>query len=206
MLLKLDSATFRLKLLPLFIGTITLAADARIGDGEVSASFQPRTSTISLHSERVKLQDIPALQIVTGANLQGNLFLDGSFAGRGPDLHGDMRMEIKRAELSGIKVSGMPLPDASYENIRGMFRASGGMGNLESLTFQGQGIYIRLKGTLAMAEALGSAPLESNHRTDAQAGFPRETETGFPLLAKYQKSPGSYRIPVTGTLTSPLIR
>jgi len=206
MLIKLDSATFRLKLLPLFIGTITLAADARIGDGEVSASFQPRTSTISLHSERVKLQDIPALQITTGANLQGNLFLDGSFAGRGTALHGDMRMEIKRAQLSGIKVSGMPLPDASYENIRGMFRASGGKGILESLTFQGDGIYIRLKGSVAMAEPLGVSPLNLTIELMPKPDFLEKQKLVFLLLAKYQKSPGSYRIPVTGTLMSPFIQ
>ncbi|RQW89975.1 MAG: type II secretion system protein GspN, partial [Geobacter sp.] len=73
MLLKLDSATFRLKLLPLFTGSITLAGNARIGDGELSASYQPRTSTVTLHSEGVRLQDIPLLQVATGANLQGNL-------------------------------------------------------------------------------------------------------------------------------------
>ncbi|MDD2336452.1 MAG: type II secretion system protein GspN [Geobacteraceae bacterium] len=206
LLLKLDSATFRLKLLPLFVGSISLAANARIGDGEVSASFQPRTPAISLHCESVPLQDIPLLQVATGANMQGNLFLDGSFTGRGKDLRGDMRMEIKRAELSGIKVSGMPLPDASYETIRGMFRASGGKGNLESLTFQGDGIYIRLKGTLVMTVPLGMSPLSLTIELMPKPDFLEKQKLVFLLLAKYQKSPGSYRIPVTGTLMSPAIQ
>jgi type II secretion system protein N len=206
LLLKLDSATFRLKLLPLFIGSISLAANARIGDGEVSASLQPRTATITLHSEGVRLQDIPLLQVTTGANLQGNLFLDGSFTGRGTALHGDMRMEIKRAELSGIKVSDMPLPDASYESIRGMFRASGGQGTLESLTFQGDGIYIRLKGSLAMTGPLEASPLNLAIELMPKPDFLEKQKLVFLLLAKYQKSPGSYHIPVTGTLMNPSIR
>ncbi|RQW82944.1 MAG: type II secretion system protein GspN, partial [Geobacter sp.] len=157
-------------------------------------------------SEGVRLQDIPLLQVATGANLQGNLFLDGSFSGKGTALHGDIRMEIKRAELSGIKVSGMPLPDASYETIRGMFRASGGQGNLESLTFQGDGIYIRLKGTLAMAGPLASAPLNLTIELMPKPEFLEKQKLVFLLLAKYQKSPGSYHIPVAGTLMNPSIR
>lgn len=206
LLLKLDSATFRLKLLPLFVGSVSLAANARIGDGEVSASFQPRTATISLHGEHIKLQDIPLLQLATGANMQGTLFLDGSFTGRGTALRGDVRMEIKKAELSGIKVSGMPLPDASYESIRGMFRASGGKGTLESLTFQGDGIYIRLKGTVIMAMPLGSSPLDLTIELMPKPDFLEKQKLVFLLLAKYLKSPGSYQIPVTGTLTSPSIQ
>ena len=206
LLLKLDSATFRLKLLPLFVGSISLAANARIGDGEVSASIQPRTPAISLHCESVRLQDIPLLQLATGADMQGNLFLDGSFTGRGKDLRGDMRMEIKQAKLSGIKVSGMPLPDASYETIRGMFRASGGKGTLESLTFQGDGIYIRLKGTVVMAIPLGSSPLDLTIELMPKPVFLEKQKLVFLLLAKYLKSPGSYQIPVTGTLMSPSIQ
>ncbi|MRR54561.1 MAG: type II secretion system protein GspN [Deltaproteobacteria bacterium] len=206
LLLKLDSATFRLKLLPLCIGKIVLDAHARIRDGEVSVSYQPRTSQISLHSEGIRLQDLPLLQVATGANLQGELFLDGSFSGRGTALHGDLRMEIKRAEFSGIKVSDMPLPDASYETIRGMFRAAGGTGNLESLTFQGDGIYIRLKGTLAMAKSVGAAPLNLTIELMPKPDFLEKQKLVFLLLAKYQKSPGSYQIPVTGTLLSPVIR
>jgi type II secretion system protein N len=206
LLLKLDTATVRLKLLPLFVGTVSLDARARIGEGELSASFEPRTSTISLHSEGLRLQDVPLLQVATNANMQGKLFVDGSFTGRGNALQGDMRMEIKQAELRGIKVSGMPLPDASYDTIRGMFRASGGMGSLESLTFQGDGIYIRLKGTLAMTGPLPSAPLDLTIELMPKPDFLEKQKLVFQLLAKYQKSPGAYRIPVAGTLTSPSLQ
>lgn len=205
-LLKLDSATFHLKLLPLCIGKVVLDANARIRDGEVSASYEPRGSIISLHSEGLRLQDLPLLQVASGANLQGELFLDGSFRGRGTALNGALRMEIKRAELSGIKVSDMPLPDASYETIRGMFRAAGGMGNLQSLTFQGDGIYIRLKGTLSMAKSVGASPLNLTIELMPKPEFLEKQKLVFLLLAKYQKSPGFYQIPVTGTLLSPVIR
>lgn len=203
LLLKLDTATVRVKLLPLFAGTVALDARARIGDGELSASFEPRTAKISLHSENLRLQDVPLLQIATNAEMQGKLFVDGSFTGRGNALQGDMRMEIKQAELRGIKVRGIPLPDASYETIRGMFRASGGRGTLESLTFRGDGIYIRLKGTLAMTGPLPSSPLDLTIELMPKPDFLEKQKLVFLLLAKYQKSPGAYQIPVAGTLTSP---
>jgi len=206
LLLKLDTATVRLKLLPLFVGTVSLDARARIGDGELSASFEPRTATISLHSENLRLQDVPLLQIATNADMQGKLFVDGSFTSRGNALQGDMRMEIKQAELRGIKVSGMPLPDASYDTIRGMFRASGGRGSLESLTFQGDGIYIRLKGTVAMTGPLPSAPLDLTIELMPKPDFLEKQKLVFLLLEKYQKSPGAYQIPVAGTLTSPSLQ
>jgi type II secretion system protein N len=204
-LLKLDSATFRVQLLPLFIGKVAFEAQARIGEGELSANIQPRTSTISVHAERVRLQDVPLLQIATGANIRGDLFLDGSFTGEGTALQGEMRMEIGQADLRSIKISGMPFPDASYETIRGMFKASGGIGNLESLTFQGDGIYIRLKGTLGMTGPLDSAPLNLTIELMPKPDFLEKQKLIFLLLAKYMKSPGSYRIPVTGTVTNPAI-
>lgn len=206
LLLKLDSATVRLKIVPLLVGRVSLETTGRVGEGTVSASLQPRTSSISFHAEDVRLQDIPLLHVATGADLRGELSLDGAFAGKGTALQGDMRMEIRRAELSGIKVSGMPLPDASYETIRGMLRVSGGMGTLESLTFKGDGIYIRLKGTVSLSGPLESAPLNATIELMPKPDFLEKQKLVFLVLAKYLKSPGSYRIPVTGTLSKPVVR
>lgn len=206
LLFKLDSATVRLKLIPLLAGRVSLESRGRIGEGIISASIQPRISSISFHAEDIRLQDIPLLHVATGADLRGELFLDGAFAGTGTAMQGDMRMEIKRAELSGIKISGMPLPDASYETIRGMFRASAGTGTLESLTFQGDGIYIRLKGTVGLSGALESAPLNATIELMPKPDFLEKQKLVFLVLAKYLKSPGSYHIPVTGTLSDPVVR
>jgi type II secretion system protein N len=99
----------------------------------------------------------------------------------------------------------MPLPDASYSSIRGMFRVAAGKGTLESLTFRGEGIYSRLSGTLPVSGPLANAPLDLTLELMPKPDFLERQKFVFLLLAKYQASPGSYRIPVKGVLLKPAI-
>jgi type II secretion system protein N len=204
-LLKLDEATVRLKFFPLFIGRLDVVFRARIGKGEVHASFQPRNGSLSVHGAGVRLEEIPYFSTVTGATVKGGLYVDGAFKGQGSKRRGDIRLEVKRAELSAIKIGEMPLPDASYSSIRGLFRVAGGKGTLESLTFQGDGIYSRVSGTLPVSGPLANAPLDLTLELMPKPDFLERQKFVFLLLAKYQASPGSYRIPVKGVLLKPAI-
>jgi len=205
-LLKLDQAALRLKLFPLFIGRVVVAFRADIGAGEVLAEFEPRSKSLSLQAEKLRLEEVPLLRAATGANFKGELFLEGSFSGKGDKARGEMKLEVKRAELTGIRIGEFPLPDASYETIRGMFRAERGKGKLESLAFQGDGIYIRLKGDLPVSGPLGQAPLNLTLELMPKPVFFEQQKLVFLVLSKYQTSPGAYRIPVGGTLSKPSIQ
>jgi type II secretion system protein N len=205
-LLKLDQAAIRLKLLPLFLGRAVVAFRAEIGAGEVLADFEPRPKSLSFLVEKLRLEDVPLLRAATGANFKGELFLEGSFRGRGDKARGDMKLEVRQAELTGVRIGDFPLPDASYETVRGMFRAEGGKGTLESLAFQGDGIYIRLKGTLPVSGPLGQAPLNLTLELMPKPVFFEQRKLVFLVLSKYQASPGAYRIPVGGTLLKPSIQ
>jgi type II secretion system protein N len=204
-LLKLDEASVHLKLFPLCIGRFVVDSRARIGGGEVRATFQPRSGSFSVHGAGVLLEDIPYFPTVTGANVKGGLFVDGSFNGKGNRSRGEVKLEVRGAELSAIKIGEMPLPDASYSSIRGMFRVSGGKGTLESLTFRGEGIYSRLSGTLPVSGPLANAPLDLTLELMPKPDFLERQKFVFLLLAKYQASPGSYRIPIKGVLLKPAI-
>jgi type II secretion system protein N len=205
-LLKLDRATLHVEFLPLFIGRVAIDFDAQIGEGNVQVEYMPKPAKLSFELNDILLENVPLLQVVTGANLKGRLFADGSFSGRGKKTAGELKMEIKTADLSAIKVGEMPLPDASYETIRGMFRAASGAGTLESLTFKGNGIYIRMKGTVPLSGPLASAPLALTIQLMPKPDFLEKQKLVFLLLAKYQTTPGSYQIPVKGVLMKPVIQ
>lgn len=204
-LLKLDEAAAHLKFLPLCIGRIVVDFRARIGGGEVQASFQPRSGAVSFHGAGVRLEDIPYFPTATGANVKGGLFLDGSFNGKDSGRRGEAKLEVRGAELSAIKIGEMPLPDAAYSSVRGMFRVAGGKGTLESLTFRGDGIYSRLSGSLPVSGPLATAPLDLTLEIMPKPDFLERQKLVFLLLARYQASPGSYRIPVKGVLLKPAI-
>lgn len=204
-LLKLDEASLGVKLLPLFTGRVVLDFRADIGPGEVFARFEPRSNSLSFEVEKLRLEDVPLLRTATGANFRGETFLEGSFNGRGGQTRGEAKLEVKRAALSSVRIGAFPLPDASYESVRGMFRAREGNGTLESLAFQGDGIYIRLKGTMPISGAPGQAPLDLTMELMPKPAFLENQKLVFLMLSKYQTTPGVYRIPVGGTLLKPTI-
>jgi type II secretion system protein N len=205
-LLKLDKADVDVELLPLCIGRVVVDFSARIGEGDVQLEYKPLPNAITFQLRDILLENVPLLQVATGANLKGRLFVDGSFSGRGNKTEGELKLEVRKAELSGIKIGEIPLPDASYETIRGMFRAASGTGTLESLTFQGDGIFIRMKGTLPVSGPLESAPLNLALELMPKPDFLERQKLVFLMLSKYQTTPGAYRIPVKGVLMKPVIQ
>lgn len=205
-LLQFDEADVRLKLLPLFVGKAVLGFNGVIGSGEVQADFEPRTEAVAFQAEKLRLEDVPLLRTATGANFKGEMYLEGSLRGKGAERRGQIKLDVKQAELSAVKIGEFPLPDATYRSIRGMFRAEGGKGTLESLAFQGDGIYMRLKGDIPVSGPAGEAPLDLTLELMPKPDFFEKQKMVFMLLAKYQTTPGVYRIPVGGTFLKPSIQ
>lgn len=205
-LLKLDRASARVKILPLLIGRVAVDLRGRIGKGEFRLGYQPRSGALSIHGSGIRLEDIPFFPTATGAHVKGGLFVEGSFSGKGSRMRGELKLDARNTEVSSIKVGEMPLPDASYSSVRGMFRVAEGKGRLESLTFQGDGIYSRLSGTLPVSGQLANAPLDLTLELMPKPEFLERQKFVFMLLSRYQASPGSYRIPVKGVLTKPVIQ
>jgi type II secretion system protein N len=205
-LLKLNETSVRLKFLPLLIGRVTIGCRGKIGAGTLDAEIKPQTGYLSLHIKDVRLEDIPFFPTATGANMKGNLFVDGTFEGKGVKKSGTMKLEVKQAALRGIKIGETPLPDASYQTIRGMMRVAGGKGMLESLTFQGEGIYLRLHGDIPLSGSPASDPLHLSLELMPKPSFMENQKLIFLFLTKYQTTPGAYRIPISGTLAKPAIQ
>ncbi len=206
-LLKVDDAVARISLPALLTGRVVVNYHAEIGNGSIEGEFFRRKETgFSFQANDVRLEDVPFFRTVTGALVKGNLEADATFRENGMMRNGKLRMLVKEAVLNGVKLGGTPLPDASYETIRGMYRLEGGRGTLESLSLEGRGIYVRLKGDIPFSSPPGSAPLNLSLELMPKPAFLDNQKFVFLLLTKYQTTPGHYQIPIRGTLAKPLIQ
>lgn len=205
--LRLDRVTARPALLPLLTGKVTVVGNAAIGAGRISFAYPLRSGgNGSIEAREVRLEDIPFFRTATGADVKGLLTVDASFAGAGQRTSGELRLEIKDADVRGVKISGIPLPDAAYDTIRGMVRTASGRAALDSFTLQGKEIYIRLKGSIPLVTPPGASRLNLTLELMPQPAFMDRQKLVFALLAKYMVTPGHYQLPVRGTLAKPLLQ
>lgn len=202
-LVKLDRLSLRPAFVPLLTGTLALSADAAIGSGTITVLWRSGVSGgIIADISSLQLEQIPFFRSATGATVKGILRGEAHLTGDAPRMNGIIKLEIKGAELSDLKIGEMPLPAVKDETIQGMLRVKDGRGRVESLTFEGGGLYGRLSGEVPLS---ASAPLDLAMELMPKADFLEKQKFIFLVLIKYLDSPGHYRIPVRGTLAKPQV-
>jgi len=205
-LLRVRKGRLLLELLPLLSGKVVLAIDAEIGSGTLVSSLSLfRSPSTHMEIKNVRLEDIPFFQNVAGMKTSGILSGRVETSGSVAKAKGSVRLEVQGAELSGIKIGEMPLPDASYRTVQGLIRINEGKGSIESFTLQGDDLYVRLKGGLPLADPLAATPLDLSLELMPKAALLEKQKLIFLLLLKYQDTPGHYLIPVKGTLGKPQV-
>jgi type II secretion system protein N len=202
-LVQLDRLFVRPSFIPLMTGNLALSADATVGSGTITALWRSgKSGGISADISGLLLENIPFFRNVAGATVKGILRGEARLTGVAPRMNGVIKMEVKGAELADMKIGEMLLPAVSDETIQGMLRVKDGRGRVESLTFEGSGLYARLSGEIPLS---ASAPLELILELMPKADFLEKQKFVFLLLVKYLDSPGHYRIPVRGTLAKPSV-
>jgi type II secretion system protein N len=205
-LLKLQDARVRLKLLPLLMARVQLRYRGKIGAGELAGDVTPgKAPGWSVQASDIRLEDIPFFSSVAGARVKGELRLSGGMKSPKGIPEGDLQLEVRGAELAGVKLGDMPLPDASYQEVRGALRVEKGHALLKSFTLNGDGIYVRLKGDTPLVNPLGNSPLNLTLEMMPKAAFLERQKFVFLLLLKYQSSPGAFSVPIHGTLAHPAL-
>jgi type II secretion system protein N len=205
-LLKLREARVGLKLLPLLTGKVRLGYRGSIGTGKLEGDLDlGRDQGWSLDCRGVRLEDIPFFATVAQARVGGELRLTGKMVTRKGVADGNIQLEVRAAELAGVKIGAMPLPDASYREVRGALAIDKGRAILKSFTLNGDGIYVRLQGDTVLAKPVGNSPLNLTLEMMPKPAFMERQKFVFLLLVKYQSSPGAYSIPIRGTLAHPAI-
>jgi type II secretion system protein N len=206
-LIKLDRVSARISLASLCIGRVVVHYRAEIGNGTLEGDVSTQQNgRFSLSLDGVQLEDIPFFESVAEARVKGELNARASLQGAKGKQTGELQLWVKSAALGGVKISGMPLPDAAYDTIQGMCRVGNSKVSLESFTMQGKGLYVRLKGDMPVTAPLGAAPLNLTLELMPKPEFLESQKFVFLLLTKYLSSPGHYQIPVRGTLAKPVIQ
>lgn len=205
-MLKADNLNISLKFLPLFIGQVRIGLDARIGSGEISGEYAlTGGGSADLEIKRLQLEEIPFFKTVAGAVVKGDLTVDGKVNNLKKNAKGQIKLAVRGAEMQGIKIGEMPLPDAAYHTVQGMLKLDSGKAALESFNLQGDGLFVRLKGEMPLGAAPAATPLNLTLELMPKPEFMEKQKFVFLLLVKYLTSPGSYQMPIRGTLAHPSI-
>lgn len=196
----------RALLLPLFAGRAVVSGGAAIGNGELDVRYALNgKNALDLEADDISLADIPFFKSVLGANAAGTLWSRGSLKRDTKGLSGELKLEIKQLEFSGVKLGAFPLPDAAHLKTQGMVRVVDGNARLESFTLEGDGIYMRLSGDVPSGGNAGTAPLNMSLEIMPKPEFLEKQKLVFMLLARFMTSPGVYTVPIRGTLLNPQI-
>ncbi|MBU5635722.1 type II secretion system protein GspN [Geomonas sp. Red69] len=203
-ILKLGQVKVRLELLPLLTGKARLAYRCSIGAGEAAGELDlGRSKGWSIQCRGVRLEDIPFFSTVAEAKVRGELKLNGKMEANKGGGSGDLQLEVRAAEVAGVKIGSMPLPDASYREVRGALKIDKGRAVLKSFTLNGDGIYVRLSGDTVLGNPVGASPLNLTMEMMPKPSFLERQKFVFLLLTKYQSSPGAFKVPIGGTLAHP---
>ena len=205
--LILDEAAVRLRVLSLLTGRVAFSVAGRIGGGDISGSITVAPQkAVTLAIKDLPLESVPFFSTVAGTQAKGLARINVTLQGTGPKAKGTVQLQVRGAELSGIKIGEMPLPDASYREIQGMLRVAGGKASLESFSLQGDGLYVRLSGHMPLSTPVAASPLNLNLELMPKPEFMERQKFVFLLLVKYLVSPGHYQVPIRGTLAKPLLQ
>jgi type II secretion system protein N len=203
-LIRFDHVTFRPLLLRLLTGRIVLGSAASLGAGRMSLEQKiSGRQTLLVAADRLSLGEMPFFKTVLGARVGGSLWSEGLVTRGARGWSGELKLEISQLEFSGIRIGAFPLPDAGNLISKGIVRFTDGKARLESLTLQGEGVYMRLSGNLPLGVNADAAPLDLLLEIMPKPEFLDKQKLVFLLLAKFMASPGVYRVPIRGTLLKP---
>lgn len=196
----------RVLLLPLLVGRAAVSGGATIGKGRLDVRYSLNgKAALDLAADGINLADIPFFKSVLGAKAAGTLWSQGKLQRGAKGLSGDLKLEVKQLEYSGVKLGSFPLPDAANLKTQGIVRVADGNARLESFTLEGDGIYMRLSGDLPSGANAGVTPLNMSLEIMPKPDFLEKQKLVFMLLAKFMNSPGVYTVPIRGTLLKPQI-
>jgi type II secretion system protein N len=196
----------RALLLPILTGRAVLAGEATIGTGHLNIRYALNGKTaLDLAAKGIALADIPFFKSVLGAKAAGSLWSQGSLQRSAKGLSGDLKLEIKQLEFSGVKLGAFALPDVTNLKTQGMVKVTDGKARLESFTLEGDGVYMRLSGDIPTGANAAVTPLSMSLQIMPKADFLEKQKLVFMLLARFMTAPGIYTVPIRGTLLKPLI-
>jgi len=205
-LLHFKHLSVKPELLQLLAGRVVLVSTASLQAGHIHLENRiTGRQSVLVKADKVALSEMPLFKTILGASVGGNLWSEGLVTHGPKGWSGELKLEIRQLEFSGIRISAFPLPDAANLNSQGMVRITDGQARLESLTLQGEGLYMRLSGNLPLGVNADATALDLVLEIMPKPEFLEKQKLVFLLLARFAVSPGVYRVPIKGTLLKPEI-
>ena len=132
-LVQCERLQVRPLLLPLFTGRAVISGGATFGKGHLDISYALNgADALNLDADGIALANIPFFKTVLGATIAGNLWSRGTLKRGTKGLSGDLKLEVKQLDFSGIKLGAFPLPDAAHLKTQGMIRVNDGKARLDA--------------------------------------------------------------------------
>lgn len=205
-LIHCDRLKIRVQLLPLIAGRAVIAGVAKIGNGYIDVSYATNgKQALRLGAEGISLAELPVFKSILGAKASGNLWSKGVLQRSTKGMNGEVKLEVKQLEFSGVRLGSFSLPDAAGLKAQGMVLVSDGKARLESFTLEGEGLYMRLSGDLPLGGNVATEPLNLTLEIMPKPDFLEKQKLVFMLLAKFMTAPGVYSVPIRGTFLKPAI-
>lgn len=205
-LLTFDRLRLSIPVTPLISGRPTLIIQGEMGEGIITvASTLGKNPVTTLETRSIRLERIPFLTATLGGSVSGGISLRGKITGPPARSTGEFLLDSSAVETRGVSIGGVPLPDALYRSLRGALSISGNRLVIRSFALEGEGIYLRLSGTATLTPSLLDSPLEMGIEILPRPEFVERQKFLFLLLSRHLITPGSYRLPLTGTVGNPRI-
>jgi type II secretion system protein N len=189
-LVSLENVEGRINPLPLVILRLSLRLKGTIagGDFRCLADLAKKGNSISVDFGHAAIEKVPFLSSI---GLRGTGLLSGRITVR--DGTGDVTFSADTLRLRSTTMGGVALPLDMFSKAQGAMALKGKVLRISSFTFDGAGIYARLRGTVTGNFLDGS--MEIMPDSSFASG-----DLLFSMIRKYEASPGHYVIPVRSHL------
>jgi hypothetical protein len=158
----------------------------RVGQGRIrgAAGRERGGVTATVHGEHI---DVGSLPILAQSGIHGEGSLGFDF--RWQESRGKIVFSIDDAGLSGVFAGNNAVPLNFFKSVKGLLTL-GDTITVNSLTLEGPGVYVRVKG------AIREGILDGRAEVMVDESFPQYSLLQ-PLLGRYRVSPGYYVIPLS---------
>jgi type II secretion system protein N len=171
---------------------VPFKAELASGHVEGKAVFRRKGYDISASAEGIDLEEI-GLRDLLGVGMKGTLRGDGNLT----DGFGKVRFIVNGARIDPVTVQGMQLPLDMFTEIKGAIHVDGPKVDIDSIAFEGDGLYARVTGSV------------KDDRANVKLDFMPE-ERAIPdsilkgVIPQYRVGRGHYVIPYNGPLSGAL--
>lgn len=133
--------------------------------------------------------DLNAFSFLRKTKIKGSGNISGSFVFNNKELH--IEFISRNLSLEDIELSGIKTPISCFHSMSGAINVNNNLISIESISFDGQNIYARLKGYIK--DYIADTTLEIMPDKDFT-----DNPFIFAGLKQYEVSPGYYLIPLKG--------